>query len=239
MEAPRYKQLQNNLKKQILSGIYKDGDLLPSENELSQIHQITRSTVRQALNELVREGYIIKRKGKGSIVRNRKTSLGLLSIKGFSDVVKGKKHTVNTTMLESPQLMAWPEDFFYPLNSLEQGSGCIYFKRLRCVEEDPVMLEYTYLPNFNLPQFCNKPLVNGSLFQTLNVNYQVEVVHVEQDLRALSADPETAGYLQINSGNPILHIILKFVTNRPELNIYSTLLCNTATYSIGNLLDEQ
>jgi DNA-binding GntR family transcriptional regulator len=53
-----------SLRHQIISGIYQQDDLLPSENQLADLHQITRMTVRQALNELVKDGYIRKQKGK-------------------------------------------------------------------------------------------------------------------------------------------------------------------------------
>ena len=238
MKSPRYWQLQQDLKKQILSGVYKDGDLLPSENELSNDHNLTRSTVRQALDKLVKEGYITKRKGKGSIVRNRKTSLGLLSIKGFSDVVRGKKYEEKSVILKKPSLKPWPEDFFYSVSDPEKKARCIYFKRLRYVQDDPVMLEFTYLPNLNLPHFCENPMINGSLFDTLHIKYQVEILDVEQDLRAVEADHETSKHLNMATKAPILYIILKFITDRPELNIYSKLLCNTTKYSVGNLIDE-
>ena len=64
MQIPQYRQLYESLRHQIISGIYQQDDLLPSENQLADLHQITRMTVRQALNELVKDGYIRKQKGK-------------------------------------------------------------------------------------------------------------------------------------------------------------------------------
>ena len=84
METIPYKNLQEILKRQILSGVFKEGDLLPSEYDLTSIHKLHRSTVRKALDELVKDGYILKKKGKGSIVNKKSNSLGLLSIQGFS-----------------------------------------------------------------------------------------------------------------------------------------------------------
>lgn len=234
---PLYRKLQYDLKSQIIAGIYSEGDLLPSESELQQSHGVTRSTIRQALGELVKEGYIRKRQGKGSIViRRQRRTLGLLSVKGFSEVVSGQKMAVNTVMLRKPVITRWDEPFFYPLGELERKAGCIFLKRIRCVEAEPVMLETTYLPNNNLPRFCNRPLVNGSLFETLSVNYALEITRVEQDLRAITADEDAAALLKVNPGSPLLLIYLKFHTNREHVSVYSSLLCNTAGYSIGNIL---
>jgi DNA-binding GntR family transcriptional regulator len=232
-----YRKLQNNLKAQIIAGIYAAGDLLPSESELQQIHGVTRSTVRQALGELVKEGYINKQQGKGSFVMNKqRRTLGVLSVKGFSEIVSEKKLSVSTVMLRKPFVTRWDESFFYPIDELEQQAGCIFLKRLRCVEDEPVMLETTYIPNLNLPRFCSRPFVKGSLFETLNVNYSVEINRVEQDLRAVTADAEVAGQLGVDTGSPLLLIYLKFYTNRESLHVYSSLLCNTHQYSIGNSL---
>jgi len=232
-----YRKLQQNIKSQILAGVYREGDLLPSEYEFQQLHSVTRSTVRHALNELVQEGYILKRQGKGSIVaRQQRRTLGVLSVKGFSKIVSEKKLAVNTIMLRKPVISRWNQPFFYPLDNLEQKAGCIYVKRLRCVENDPVMLESTYISNVNLSRFCTKPLVKASLFETLNVNYAIEITRVEEDLRSVLCDEDTARHLRISAGSPLLHVFLKFYTNREHLNIYSSLLCNTDKYSIGNRL---
>lgn len=234
---PLYRQLQNNIKSQILSGELKEGDLLPSEFELQQLHKITRSTVRMALNQLVNEGYIIKKQGKGSIVAKiQRRTLGLLSVKGFSQIVGEHKQTVRTVMIDKPTIVQWEPEFFYIISEIERKAGCIYMKRLRCVEVEPVMLETTFISNINLPRFCSRPFVKDSLFETLNSRYEIEITQVEQDLRAVLAGKETASHLNIQPGSPILQILLKFYTNREKLFVYSSLLCNTTNYSIGNNL---
>jgi len=86
-----YRKVQHDLKSQIIAGVYGEGDLLPSESELQRLHGVTRSTIRQALEELVKEGYIRKKQGKGSIViRRQRRTLGMLSVKGFSEVRTGE-----------------------------------------------------------------------------------------------------------------------------------------------------
>ena len=234
---PLYRKLQQKIKSQILSGVYRDGDLLPSESDLMKAHSSTRGTVRQALQELVREGYILKKKGKGSIVQksNRRT-LGVLSVKGFSQIVTEKKLAVATVMIKKPVITVWDDPFFYKLSEIERNAGCIFLKRVRCVDKDPVMLETTYIPNLNLPGFCRNPFVKDSLFETLSVNYQIEITKVEQDLRAVPADKDSSVLLNVKQGAPLLHICLRFSTSREHLSIYSSLLCNTSDFSIGNVL---
>jgi len=202
---------------------------------LQRQFDVTRSTVRQALAELVREGYIQKQQGRGSIVlKPLRRTLGILSVKGFSEIVSQKKLAVSTIMIMKPTVTHWDDLFFYPVLEPEQMAGCISLKRLRCVEEEPVMIETTYIPNLNLPEFCSRPFVKGSLFETLNVNYSIEITRVEQDLRSVPADEDSADLLRIRTGRPLLLIYLRFHTNREHMSVYSSLLCNTEKYSIGN-----
>jgi len=238
MNTPLYRQLSENLKNQIVSGQFLIGERLPSENQLCLQHQINRATVRQALKVLEDEGYIQKHHGKGSIVIDRKKSLGLLSIKGFSDVVRGKRQKVNNIMLIKPSLKSWPEPFIYSLPDHISDDLCIFMKRLRCVDNVPVMLEKTYMPSGPLPRFSKIRFINDSLFDTLQVHYQISVEAVEQDIKAVLADDNITNYLPIENGTPVLQIILKFFTSKLDFNIYSTLYCDTSTYSIGNIINE-
>ncbi|GAB3176527.1 GntR family transcriptional regulator [Telluribacter humicola] len=233
MQNSHYQKLYINLKSQIQSGQYKEGDLLPSENELGCQHKIARMTVRRALTELAREGYIRKVKGKGSIVSATRKSLGLLSFKGFSEVV-GAEHQVKTMMLRIPTSAVWPERFFYALNEEEAKAGCISFERVRFVNEEPIMIEYTYLPHSGLHEFCEKPFVDGSLFKTLSLNHQIEITNIEQDIRAVSADEVTAFLLKVKPLTPLVQIYRRYHTSRPDYYIYSHLYCNTEQYTISN-----
>ncbi|HAM09524.1 MAG TPA: hypothetical protein DCP74_04440 [Bacteroidales bacterium] len=149
-------------------------------------------------------------------------------------MVTEKKLAVTTVIIKKPEVTAWDDPFFYKLDDIERNSGCIYLKRVRCVDKEPVMLETTYIPNLNLPGFCRNPFVKGSLFETMSVNYQIEITKVEQDLRAILADKDSSVLLNVKEGTPLLHIYLKFSTSREHLNIYSSLMCNTSDFSIGN-----
>ncbi len=233
LEQPRYKKVYGCLKDQILKEVYHNGDLLPSENELCQVYGINRSTVRQALGELEKEGYIEKKQGKGSLVKNKKR-LGLLSVKGFSEVLSKKKIKVTTKLTRGPLVTSWPENFFYDLNKMEHEAGCIYLERLRLAGNEPVMFEKTYIPNLNLPRFTKKALKNGSLFETLRASYQVEIVNLYQDIRAIKASEGLPGLLNVKPGGPVLLINRQYDTNREQLKIYSSLVCNTNNYSISN-----
>ncbi len=234
MELPRYKVLRNKLRSQILSGEFSPGVLLPSENELSAEHEINRMTVRQALNELVNEGLITKKKGKGSVVLASRKTLGLLSFKGFSEVVGGTECSVKNIYLKQPVISEWQQPFFYTLSKEELSAQCIAIERLRIAADDPIMLEHTFIPNIDVPDFGQNLEKNGSLFNTLELNYQIRILNVSQDIRAIEAPDEVVMPLSVTRKAPILHIYRKYGTSRPGFYIYSSLYCNTGNYTIGN-----
>jgi GntR family transcriptional regulator/GntR family frlABCD operon transcriptional regulator len=230
----QYQILHKDIKSLILSGILKEDDYLPSENELCEKYQVTRSTVRKALDLLVNEGYIMKKHGKGSMVSLKRNSLGILSFRGFSDVLGDNTRKIFSVLLQDPVLIHWPKNFFYTLSEEESAVKTYFISRLRFVDEDPVMLEYTYLPNIKLDNFLTRPLVNDSLFQTLRSWYHIEVNNLSQDLRAIPAEDDVAELLKYYPGSPLVHIYRKYQTSRPGLSIYSSLYCNTEKYYLSN-----
>jgi GntR family transcriptional regulator/GntR family frlABCD operon transcriptional regulator len=219
------------LKEKIQQGIYKIGDYLPSENELCAAFKITRTTVRKALDELLKDGFIEKHHGKGSIVKDRRNSLGLLTVKGFSEAAG---YNVKTIFLQIPEINKWNPEKAFKIEKGELEQKCVYFERLRCVEGEPVMLEKNWFSLKPLKGFIKQKFVNDSFFKTLSQKYLIEITGSEQELRASSADDKTAYLLKIKPKSPILHILIRFSTTHSDLHIYSELFCNTKNFPISN-----
>ncbi|MEN1785047.1 MAG: GntR family transcriptional regulator [Bacteroidota bacterium] len=230
---PQYKKLHEDIKQEILIGTIPKGALLPSENELCAKYNITRATVRLGLQELVNEGFIEKRKGLGSIViRDRKT-LGLLSFRGFSEVLESSPLSSKTINLVPATALKWPRPFFYSLSEMEANVNCFFLNRLRMVEEHPVMIEFTYLPQLGLEDFLEN-LKDSSLFKLLQVRYRIEIQQVKQDIRSIRGDKNITKPLQLKPGDPVLEIHRKYLTNKEGFHIYSILYCNTTKYTLSN-----
>lgn len=225
-----YKILLHDLKKQVDTGYYKQGDYIPSENELCKMYDTTRPTVRQALNELVKMGYIVKQHGKGSIVSEPKNGLGILSLKGTSAGI-GKKN-LKTKILIKPRKDNWPNNFPYKLSEVQLKSGCIYLTRLRYIDNAPVLYEETYITDFNLPRFTVHNLEKHSLFETLKKFHKVEIKGGEQKIWAIKANERITDLLRVKKNIPILHMKRSLLTNVKELKLYSILYCNTSEWYI-------
>ncbi len=225
-----YKKVIDDLKTLIDKGTYKKGELLPSENELCKTYSTTRVTVRQALSALMNMGYITRKHGKGSIVSELKQGLGILSLSGVTAGVGDQ--VLTTSMLQKQTKQAWPLDFFYELNEEEQKQGCLFFSRLRKIDDVPVLYEETFITNIGLRGFSNRNLENTSLFKTLKEHYQIEVKEGEQKIWAIQADKEICKMLDIKKTHPVLHMKRRLQTSIPGLNIYSSLYCNTEEHFI-------
>ena len=231
MAETRYRQIYNILKSRIQQAIYVVGDFLPSEHELCRTYSITRTTARKALDELLREGFIEKQHGKGSIVKERRQSLGLLTVKGFSEAVG---ENVRTVFIQKPKVLAWPDVLPFPPSKKEMENPCIFFERLRYVGDVPVMIEANWFSAIDLSDFPDQGFIDESFFKTLSQKYLIEITGSEQELWAIYANERVAELLNVKSGTPILQISIKFTTSRLHLNIYSYLFCNTEKYPIGN-----
>ncbi|MEF8812010.1 MAG: GntR family transcriptional regulator, partial [Bacteroidales bacterium] len=231
LHIPHYRKIYEMLRRHIEEGVYQEGDMLPSENELSKLHNLARPTVRQALDALVKDGYIKKHRGKGSIVSKRDPgAIGILSIVGTTSAVG--RHNLQTKILTPPTVEPWEEPFFYKLSKREKESGCIRLERLRLVKDVPVFYDINYLPNINLPRFTSRKMENKSLFEVLRKNYKIDVIGGDQRIRAIPADEKVARYLRIAEGSPVLHLQRKLETNRNGYCFYSSLYCNTEEYSL-------
>jgi DNA-binding GntR family transcriptional regulator len=154
-----------------------------------------------------------------------------LSVKGFSGSTDYK---VKTIVTEEPKIVEWDPVIVFPLSEYEKSSQCIYFQRVRFIDDKPVVLENNWYAMNALERIKSEEFVEGSFFKTLSKEYFIEIMGMEQELRSIPAKEDIAKKLNITVGNPILHISIRFRTSRPNLNLYGDLYCNTTEYPIRN-----
>ena len=227
---PQHRKVYEILRSHITSGVFVEGDLLPSENELCTVHLVTRPTIRKALDRLANEGYIVRHQGKGSIVMGIPKGAGILSLTGTTSAIG--QDNLTTHIIIKPEIRNWSEAFTFPLNKLEIESGCIYMERLRLVNSKPVFYDITMIPNINLSRFTSRNFENKSLFDILRKYYHLEVRGGEQKLLVIVADERLKDYFKVGSGHPVLQLNRRIETNRPGFSIYSQVFCNTDEYAL-------
>ena len=229
-EAPQYRQLYEKLRKLIEEGTYRQGDLLPSEHELCAAHHLTRPTVRNALDMLVNDGFIVRQQGKGSIVKGPPKGIGILSLSGTTSAIG--QENLTTRIIVRPGIRSWDQAFGYEVGEREKSVGCIYMERLRLINEEPVFYDITMIPNLNLPRFTSRTFENRSLFDILRKHYQIQVTGGEQKILAIHADERIQYHFKVKMNHPILRLDRKMETSRAGFIFFSQIYCNTSDYSL-------
>lgn len=229
-EAPQYRKLYEKLRKLIEDGTYNRGDLLPSENELCAAHHLTRPTVRNALEMLVNDGFIIRHQGKGSIVQGQPKGIGILSLTGTTSAIG--QDNLTTHIIVKPRINSWEQAFGFEISEKEKSMGCIYMERLRLINNTPVFYDITMIPNLNLPRFTSRTLENRSLFEILRKHYHIQVKGGEQKILAITADERIQKHFNVKRNHPILRIDRKMETNRIGFSFFSQIYCNTENYCL-------
>ena len=149
-KVPLYYQLKEELKKKILKGEFKEGDVLPSERELSEQNDISSTTIRRALNDLVHENFLERKAGKGPFVRMGKIKRDRKSLTGASK--KGPrlhpKHEGDgpCSLNAGPEQESDPDQYFlHGTNGPKKGDKVVKLERLRLANDVPMMLETRYI----------------------------------------------------------------------------------------------
>jgi len=141
-QKPLYLQLKNILKDRILHGVYPIGGLVPSEPQLEQEFQVSKITVRNAIQELVQEGYLEKGSGKGTkVLRNTSTSK-LSKRKSFTEVLVEQGHRIRKELLNAEAVRNAEGSEPYRLF----GEKCLRIERLYRLNDAPYIHYEHYLP---------------------------------------------------------------------------------------------
>lgn len=199
----RYMQIVNYYSDIIDLGKMDEGDQMPTEGEICELFNVSRITVRKALDALCQNGYIYKIQGKGSFVAHKKTGMQLNSLFSFSDEMRMMGHEPSTRLIS--HRIITPSKKVAKMLMLSGGQKVYVFERLRCADAVPMALELVHLPFHRFPGVENQD-ITGSLYKLLSEQYGCERNRAEQSIRADLAGQHTAKVLEIKSGAPVLYI---------------------------------
>jgi GntR family transcriptional regulator len=200
---PYYLQLIEALKEKINQGEWKPGDQIPSEPELCETYGVSRTVVRQALREIELEGLIVRRKGKGTFVAEPKISESLAQkLTGFYQDMVERGHKPVTQVLWHKVQPASAKVARYL--GIEPGTPVIAIKRLRFVEEEPIVIVTSYLPNHLCPSLAEVDLTNRSLYEYLEKECGLMIARGRRAIEAVAANESEAKLLQVEEGAPLI-----------------------------------
>lgn len=202
---PIYYQLEEIIKDLIEKGELKPGDSLPAEREYAEQFQISRMTVRQALNELVNDGYLYRVKGKGTFVAERKPKIeqALQGLTSFTEDMKARGMKPGSQLLQFEIIQATS----LIANQLGiQEYGPVYeMKRIRLADNEPMALETNYIST-NFIKGLTEKIVNQSLYSYIEKQLNLKIDYASQVIESSVANELEAEYLNILPGAPIMLI---------------------------------
>jgi GntR family transcriptional regulator len=204
-EIPLYLQLKRLLLDKIAKEELNAGAMLPSERELEQLYNLSRTTVRQAINELVQEGILYKHQGRGTFVARPKIQPSLHRLTSFSEDMQMRGLKPSGRTLAFAEVLA--EGRLASVFQVAEGIPLIYMKRLRLADDEPVGIHEAWLA---LPPgvAVDADRLNGgaSIYQILEEEFDIQLKEADETLEVEIVDGEDAQLLDVPGGSPVLHI---------------------------------
>jgi GntR family transcriptional regulator len=201
--VPIYHQLEEYIKQQIENGVLAEESVIPSEREFAERFQISRMTVRQAINNLVSEGYLNRQKGRGTFVTKKKVEQELQGMTSFTEDMLSRGMNPSSILL-SFQILPADKKTALALR-IEETDSIYKIKRIRLADGAPMALETAYIPVEIVPGLTEENS-NLSLYQYIEENLALLISEATQEIEAATADHLDAETLEIKFGDPILLI---------------------------------
>ena len=202
-KVPLYFQLKEQIKQNILKGEYKEGDLIPSEREFSNNYELSSTTIRRALNDLVQENFLDRKAGKGTFVRRRKVKRDLRKVLGFTKNMTEMGLTPTTKVLS--QKVVTPNAFARERLRLEKTAKVVRLERLRLADDVPMMLETRYIRTDLCPGIEREDL-SSSLWRTFEDKYGRKPNRHSQGMTIATVSGHAASLLTLNDNSLVFMI---------------------------------
>lgn len=204
-KPPEHKLIQEAIVNDIIRGVYEKGAMIPKQEYFSQLFGVSRTTVRRATDELIRNGILISVKGKGTFVRDygenipqavRPTQMSLPESKRTLSSKTVSIRTITATEAVAKRLC------------IPIGSEVVYIERIRLLEGTPVCVQISYLNGSYVKgiSFTKEYLDNGSLFYLLEEQANLTAEYQDEVMRAVGCPSTVAAYLHMEPQSPVVMI---------------------------------
>jgi len=222
---PLYLQLKEKILEDIKLN-YKVNDIIPAEGKLEKKYEVSRITVRKAIEELEKDNVVIKKQGKGTYVQEQKVLYDANSIGSLTQRLSKQKHLLTTKSI-SFEIIEKEEDHF--VKDMLNCDKLLCIRRTRLLDEVPFALMINYFDVNTVPDI-DKKLNLESLYAFLKEEYNIEFYNAEEIVEAKAANTNEALKLNIKEGSPLLSLKrLSFDKNNKPIE-YSNLIIKADMY---------
>jgi GntR family transcriptional regulator len=202
--TPKYYQLANILRERISNGELPAHQPIPSERQLEEIYSVSRTTIRQAIDLLVRLGFLYRQHGKGTFVSPQKLQKGISELTSFSEDMVRRGLVPGQRILAIGYVQA-PARILQHLELPPDYGEVLRIERLRLGDDLPMGLQISF---YALPEgqiITREDLeAAGSIYRILQEKFHLIPTEADETLEVTLATPREAMLLQISEGSPLL-----------------------------------
>jgi GntR family transcriptional regulator len=199
LRLPKYYQVKKHLLD--FTAAMAPGSPVPPERELARLYGTSRTTVRQALAELVIEGRLLRMQGKGTFVAKPKVAQAL-ELASYTEGMRQHGLHPQTKILDIGYVTA--DEELAALLAVRPGGRLLRVHRLRLADGEPMSIDTSHLPARRFPGLRRQLERHASLYETLRTGYGIHLAEAEETIETILADPHDANLLGVDAGIPLL-----------------------------------
>lgn len=219
-KVPVYYQLANTIEEKINDGTWRKGEMIMSEREMCATYNVSRITVRNAINELEKKGKIEKIQGKGTFVTGRSIVQNLGNVYSFSKEMEKQGKITSTKLLIQKLIKA---DFKIASRlGINEGDDVVYLERLRNADDQPIILERSYFDFKKYPFILTLDLNSKSLYRSLENEFGIVINKAVETFKACLLTTDECLLLNCHKGQYGL-LVKRTSFSEEKIVCYSTI----------------
>lgn len=219
---PLYQQYAEKFRQMILNKEISVGDRFPAEIDLAEKYGVARITIRNAINELVQDNLLVRKRGKGTFVAEPKIERKLVNVASFTERMQSRGIRAGAQCIDLKVIKA--DDKLSKKLQIPKKADVVELVRLRSSDNTPVALERSYLPNDSYPGIEQERLENNSLYHVLESKYRTRPGHSSKTLEMARASSLEAKLLKTSVGSPLFLMISTVFTEENQVMEYVEIL---------------
>ncbi len=223
---PLYYQLQEELRHTINAGIYKAGEMIPTEKVLELKYGVSRITVRKAIEELAHEGLLTKKQGKGTVVTRKIVEDDTSVLKGFTEKMEALGKKVSTEVLSVEVIKA--DEIISKNLDISIGEQVMKIRRLRKIDGEVLEIFAVYIPSkYGIPVTED---FSQSVFD-IYCKYGLKPSYSDRKIQAINIDKEVATLLGVHKGDAGMQLHYITFDTKHRIIEYAEGICRGDYYS--------
>jgi GntR family transcriptional regulator len=222
LPIPLYYQISDILVQKIAAQKVRPHQQIPSEERLAGVFEVSRLTVRQAIQKLVNEGRLYRKRGHGTFVAEPKIERKVARLSSVAEDTEKAGLKPGSVILEENIIL--PEEEERNILRLKAGERVLEIKRLRLANDQPIAIGRSLIPVSLYPGLAGETLAGVvSLTRFLQEKYGLRIGYAHQKIQAVNATAEQAKLLKIKKGTCLLHMNRVFFTpDQKPVGIFET-----------------